>query len=248
MTIRVLLSPTENSLADIMKEEAITSSVPEQKGADVLIYSKYGLAGLQRKEVPHDFIASFIDGRMTRETTLLGHHCQFRRLICEGKFRYYPDKTLVMDKHAPSRFTRKQVRGMLNDVSLVKGIQIEYTEDIYDTVEYIRSLVDFVGQGKHLGLYTRPSAKGAWYVPTARDIYLWLLQSFPGIGPALADNIVNKFGEIPLAWTCTLEELMSVPRLSKERARVMYNALPKTHPEPPITSSTIEELRRRLGR
>ena len=246
MTVRVLLSPTENSLSGILKDEAITSSLPEQKGADVLIYSKQGLLGLQRKEVPHDFISSMTDGRMTRETTLLAQHCQFRRLVCEGKFKYYPDTTLVMDKHVKSQYNRKQVRGMLNDISLVKGIQIEYTDDVYDTVEYIRTIVEFTGKDKHLGLYTRPSAKGAWYVPTTKDIWLWLLQSFPGVGPATADNIVNKFnGQIPLQWTCTLEELMDVPRMSKERAKEMYEALPSVGASTPTrdTAARIDRLR-----
>jgi len=246
MAIKVLLSPTENSLAGILKDEAITSIIPEQKGADVLIYSKQGLLGLQRKEVPHDFISSMTDGRMTRETTLLAQHCQYSRLVCEGKFKYYPDTTLVMDKHVKSQYSRKQVRGMLNDISLVKGIQIEYTDDIYDTVEYIRSIVEFTKSGKHLGLYTRPSAKGAWYIPTTKDIWLWLLQSFPGVGPATADNIVRKFnGEIPLQWTCTLEELLSVPRLSKERAKEMYEALPSIRASTSMedTTTRIDQLR-----
>lgn len=247
MAIRVLLSPTENSLASIMKKEAITSSLPEQKGADVLIYSRHGLVGLQRKEVPHDFISSITDGRLTRETTLLAQHCQHRRLICEGRFRYYPDTTLVMDKHVKSHYKRIQIRGMLLDISLVKGVQIEYTEDIYDTVEYIRSIAKFVSQDKHLGLFTRPSAKGTWYIPTAKDIHLWLLQSFPGVGPATADNIVNRFGgEIPLKWTCTLEELMSIPRLSKQRAKEMYEALPH-EPPAPSDSDKISRLRTMLG-
>lgn len=253
MATRVLLSPSEIALAAILRGEAITSSIPEQKGADILIYSKHGLVGIQRKEVPSDFISSFTDGRMSRATSLLRDSCTFTRMVCEGHFRYWPDDTVHLGmtkdrKRIQTRFTRSSIHGMLNDVEFIKGIMIRWTDDIADTVRYIRSLVGFLGESKHLGLYTRPSAKGVWYVPTTKDIHSWVLQSFPGIGPAMADRITDRFsGEIPLAWTCTLEELMSIPRLSKERAKVMWESLPVTGVRA-IGSTGINSLRKLIGR
>ena len=251
MATRVLLSPSEVSLAGIMKEEALVSPIPEQRGADILILSRHGSVGIQRKEVPNDFLSSFTDGRMTRATSLLRDSCTFTRMVCEGVFRYWPDGTVHLGmtknrKRIKTRFTRSNVHGMLNDIEFIKGIMIRWTDDIADTVAYIRSVVRFLEGEKHLGLYTRPSAKGAWYVPTAKDIHLWILQSFPGIGPATADKIIERFGgEIPLSWTCTVEELASVPRLSKERAREMYGALTRSG-EPirePVQTGGIDEAR-----
>lgn len=223
--------------------EAIVSSVPEEKGADILIYSRHGLFGLQRKEVPHDFVSSMYDGRLTRETDLLAKHCQFSRIICENRFRYYPDTTLVMDKAVKKPPKKSQVRGMLLDISIIKGIQVDYTEDLDDTVSYIRSIVSFMEKDKHLGLYNRPSAQGQWIKPNADEVQLWLLQSFPGIGPATADSIVQKFGNVPLEWTCTLEELQSIPKLSKARATEMFNSLKST---PGSGISSIVARSRRL--
>ena len=184
MAIRALLSPSESSLAKKLGDTAIVSSLPEEKGADILIYSKHGLLGIQRKEVPSDFISSFTDGRMTRATSLMQDSCKFRRLVCEGKFKYWPDGTVHIGmakggKRIPTRFTRNHIHGMLNDIEFAKDIMIRWTDDIDDTVLYIKSLVRYLEAGKHLGLYTRPSAKGTWYVPTAKDIQLWVLQSFP---------------------------------------------------------------------
>jgi ERCC4-type nuclease len=232
----ILISPTEHDLAEKLGGSAIVSSVPETRGADVLIYGKVGLVGLQRKEVPNDFIASFTDGRLTRETALLTKSCQFYRIVGEGKFRYWPDGRLVTGrinpktkKPEPSRFTRSHVWGMLFDIEMVKGIQIDWTEDIDDTVFYIKSIVDFINRPKHLGLYTRPSATGTWYVPTAKDLHLWILQSFPGIGPAIADNIITYFGgRLPLKWDCTLPQLCAVPRLGKKKAEEIWWALQET--------------------
>jgi len=226
MTI-FLLSPTEAALAELFKERVIISSLPEEKGADVLVYTRPGLAGIQRKEFPHDFLSSFTDGRMTRELALLQNSCRFPILIREGRPRYYPDSRIVVDRKQPSRFTRKQLFGMMNDIMFIRGIFVVDTDNTEQTVEFIKSLADFLNKEKHLGLYTRPSAQGLWYVPTARDIELWVLQSFPGIGPTLADNIVTYFGgRIPLKWSCSLEELEQVPGLGKKRARVLIESLP----------------------
>ena len=225
MTIRALLAPTEHQLAKRLGDLALTSTLPEERGADILIISKHGALGIQRKEVPHDFISSMTDGRMAREVALLIQSCQYTRLLCEGKFKYYPDTTLVLDKHAPSRFKRSHVRGMLLDISMVQGIQVDWSDDLEDTIDYIKATIRFMSAEKHLGLFSRPNVKGQWIVPDADEIQLWLLQSFPGIGPAVADKIVKQFNGVPLRWTCTLEELEAIPRLSKARARAMYAVL-----------------------
>ncbi len=258
MAIRILLSPSEVALAHKLKDEAITSPIPESKGADILIYSIHGSIGIQRKEVPNDFISSFTDGRMTRATSLLQQNCKFTRMVCEGTIRYWPDGTVHIGmtrggKRIPSRWTRKHIHGMLNDIEFIKGIMIRWTSDIDDTVLYIRSLMSFLAASKHTGLYTRPSAKGVWFVPKAKDIHLWLLQSFPGIGPTIADNIVQHFGgKIPLDWTCSQEELASVSGLSKARAAEVWQSLSSVgstsvgsvSPQ----DSTLGRLRKMIGR
>lgn len=254
MTTKILLSPSESSLSEKLGSDAITSPLPEQKGADILIFSKHGLIGLQRKEVPNDFISSFTDGRMSRSTSLLTGSCRFTRLIAEGKFKFFPDQRLVTGKidpktkrPEPSRFTRKHIRGMIFDIEFIRGIMIDWTDDIDDTVDYIRGLVDFVTKGKHLGLYSRPSVKGAWYVPSASEVQLWLLQGFQGVGPQLAENIIQHFGgRMPIAWTCTLDELKSVPRLTSKRAEEMWGLLGETVPAKDFTSR-LAEIRKKLG-
>lgn len=219
---KLLLSPSEGDLAELFGDDAISSSIPEQKGADILAYTRQGLLGIQRKSIPHDFIASVTDGRLARETSLLRDSCVIRLLLNEGRFRYWPDGHLSVDRKVPSRFTRRQIRGILYDIKYVKGVDYDYSEDLEDTVRYVRELISFLNKEKHLGMYTRPSDKGTWYVPSARDVQLWLLQGFPGIGPATADKIISRFGKIPLEWTCTLNELMEVPGLSKKKAQEIY--------------------------
>ena len=260
MTAKILLSPTENKLSAKLGKDAITSSIPEQKGADVLILTNQGLFGIQRKEVPNDFLLSIADGRMARGVALLSKSCKFSRVLGEGRFRYWPDGRVLtgqIDKKTkkplPSRFTRAHIRGMVFDIEFVMGVSVNWTENIDETVDYIRHIPDLINKGKHLGLYTRPSAQGTWFVPKAKDIHLWLLQSFPGIGPATADKIVEAFGgDIPMRWTCSYEELASVPGLSKTRAQALYEALEGKVPASPLlqadkTKSVIDDIRAKLG-
>ncbi len=226
---KFLVSPTEEDLTQLLGEDAITSSMPEEKGADILIYSKQGLYGAQRKKLPHDFILSFQDGRMTRETSLLPKECKFYEMICEGRFRYFPDGRLAVDRKEPSRFTRRQIRGILFNVKYIKGVPVEYTEDLADTVSYLRWMHSCLNEEKHLGLFRRPSIQSAWYVPTVDELHSWIMQSWQGIGPATAEAVIKRFGGIPLKWTCTLAEMMTVPRLSKDKAREMINTLAMEH-------------------
>lgn len=229
--MKVLLSPTEDDLAEKLGDEGITSSIPEERGADVLLYSEHGLFGFQRKHVPTDLLLSVDDGRLARELPLLYKECTFSRLVYEGEFTYWPDGMVNLGykaKNTPIRthFNRDAVYGILNNIELQHGVITHHTKDIDDTIKYIRSIDKYLRAPKHYGLYKRPTLKGAWTVPSQQELHLWILQSFPGIGPSLADAILTHFnGKIPLKWTCTAEELQKVPRLPKTKALELVASL-----------------------
>ncbi len=262
MSAKFLLSPTESDLAKALGDEAINSPLCEERGADILLYTSVGLFGFQRKRVPHDFLSSFTDGRFTRLLPLLTKNCVYFRLIKEGKFKYWPDQTVDLGmmaghKRIPSRFTRTQVHGMLNDIDMLWGVPIRETEDVDDTVRFLKSVRTFMEAKTHLGTYNRPKVQGAWYVPTAEETQLWILQGFSGIGPTTADAIIKHFGRIPLRWTCTPEELSSVGRISIKRATELISILNsagytgKISDNPvvsPFPVDTFATLRSRLGK
>ena len=244
---KFLLSPSETGrkgekgLLQLLGDDAIVSSIPEQKGADILIYSKAGLYGAQRKEIPHDFIASLSDGRLAKETSLLPKECDIYELKCEGRFRYWPNGRLAMDRKSPANYTRRQIRGILFNIKYIKGVPVEYTEDVEDTANYLRWMYDLLNKEKHFGLFTRPSVKGTWYVPTSKELQSWILQSWNGIGPATADAIIEHFGRVPLRWTCTVDELARVKNISKQKALEMIKSLEGTD-----QSNGFDEIRKRI--
>jgi len=200
--------------------------------------------GIQRKRFPEDFVSSMNDGRLSRETSLLKEHCKFRLLIIEGIPKYYPDGNLVKPRSMPGHYTRKRIRGTIYNIRYVKGIDVDYTESLIDTVGYIKELIEFFTDTKHLGLYVRPSAPSTWIVPSSDETLLWILQGFEGIGPQLAENIIKHFGKIPISWTCTLDELKSVPRLGEKRATEIYKLLQEMKQEVKQTETFAEKLAR----
>jgi len=227
--------------------------MPEQKGADILIYAKPGLIGVQVKEVPNDFLASISDGRLARETSMLSA-CEFRLLLLRGRFKYWPDGRISLPgRREPSRFTKKQIQGVLFDTKYIKGVDYDYVDDYEDVVYYVKHLEQWMDKGQHLALFNRPNGpKGLWAVPSAEELQSWILQGFEGIGPAMADLIIKHFGRLPLSWSCSLQELMGVPKLSVKRAVYLWNfllnpeervELPKpTHKEHKGTSN-LDKLR-----
>lgn len=233
MASKFLLSPSDTGLAEKLGDDAINSSLPESKGADVLLYTESGLLGWQRKAVPNDFISSFTDGRFARLLPLLTKSCAFCRIVQEGEFKYWPDQTVHLGMRiekgrrvrVQSRFTRNHIHGMLNDIEVVWGVPIRVTEDLDDTVRYLRSVRRFMEAKTHVGLYTRPKVKGRWYVPSADEVQLWILQGFGGIGPSTADKIIRHFGRIPLRWTCSVEELAGVEGVTHKQAQELISVL-----------------------
>jgi ERCC4-type nuclease len=240
--MNVLVSPTDRDVLSLLGDTAISSLVTEEHGADILIYTNQGLFGIQRKRFPEDFISSMNDGRISKETSLLANTCKFRMLIIEGQPKYYPDGNLVMPRKMPGHYTRKRIRGTILNIKYVKGIDVDYTESVKDTVDYIKEIVEFFTDSKHLGLYVRPSAPAEWIRPSSNETLLWVLQGFEGIGPQLADNIIKHFGKIPIAWTCSLDELKQVSRLGEKRATEIYNALGAISPAAQHVESFEEKI------
>jgi len=223
--MKVLLSPSETRLRDRFGTEGLTCGVPESMGADIVLYTPCGIYGAQRKEFPHDFISSMYDGRLARETGLMAANLDFYEVILEGEEEYDKNNNLVMNYKAPRMITWSQVQGMKLSLRYVRGINIVQVRNIADTARYIQLVDHYFNQEKHVGLFRRPTGKGSWGPMSKNETWLWILQGFPNVGPGLADNILGHFGSIPLKWTCSLDEMMEVPKIGKSRAEKLFSYL-----------------------
>jgi len=231
MAVSVLLSPTEKDLRELYGDGAVTSSFPESKGADIVICTEFVWFYFQRKSVPDDFLISISDGRMARCTSLLSQQDGIKRMITEGQWLYNHDGSVYLGKNRgryaiKSGWRRSHIEGMEMDIEYVKGIPLVRTADINDTYHYLQRVAEWASRPNHSGMYTRPSVKGQWIIPTKQELHLWILQSWPGIGIGTAEKILDHFGDnIPLAWTCSAGELAKVKGLSLKKAEELIATL-----------------------
>jgi ERCC4-type nuclease len=241
----ILCSPTEpaavlNALAELGAEYC-THAVPEQLGADFVICTAAGTVGVQRKALPDDLLSSVEDGRLYNGLVRL-KKLTVPILLLEGHFNWTPSGTLL-SRHF-SRFTRLQVRNLLRTVQL-EGINVEFTDDPFDTALALTEMQDFYNKADHSLLLRRPKVlHNTWGQATDADYQLFLLQGLPTVGPTLARNIITHFGTIPWAWTCSVDELTKVKGMGKQSAEKVYQALAYRLTEDQL-STTAEHLKQR---
>ena len=215
----IIVAPTEplalRSAADRV------SLFPEKMGADVLIVAGGARVGVQRKEVK-DLLASLDDGR------LAGQLAQMRNsnldccvVLIEGEVRF--DNAGRLAKGPWGREVRiENWTGLVWSLQEVDGVRVVSTPDVAGTVRWVRATEKWWQKGRdaHKGVRGRGKGpKGAWGTRQSWEWGAWVLSSWPGIGPELAERIMVHFGTLPLEWTCSPEELSRVPGISLERAR-----------------------------
>jgi ERCC4-type nuclease len=200
-----LIAPTEPPL---LKALGNVSGIPELRGADVLFYvEKVGLVGVQRKTVD-DLIASINDGRIASGLAKM-QSLAMALLIVEGRPRWSMEGALL---HSYARFSREQFRSFLRSVQL-RGVLVDYSDDLADTVVLIESIQRWVSKGKHDSLDRRPKPKARaanWGHIESQEWAQHLLQSVPSIGPAQAKAIWDHFGGLPVRLTVSKKELLEV--------------------------------------
>lgn len=212
----MLVSSTERPPISLMGR---LSTRPERYGADILLSSKLGSVGIQRKEVK-DFIASITDGRLAKESQQL-KHLAIAIIIIEGEFRWTTEGNLF-DSY--TRYTRSQHESMLLSLQH-SGIWLMNSTSSTDTVRLILGIEKWANKTAHQSLTLRPKPAGKWGVTSSRDFSLHLLQSFDGIGAVTAAAILDQFQGVPLAWTATAQQLTQVPGVGPKRAAALMAAL-----------------------
>ena len=207
----ILVSPAEPLQ---LREIGTVSSGPEAYGADFLIPGLGFLLGVQRKQFPDDFLASLHDGRLSTSLVALSK-CDERVLLLEGKPGWTRSGFLVHDR---VQFSRTQLRNLLMSAHTELGVHTMWTDGIVDTIDALRDLSRWAAKPKHDSLFNRPNTKPTYRRQfSERDMAVFLLQGFDGIGPELAGRIYDHFGRVPLKWDVSNGELEEIKGVSKGR-------------------------------
>jgi ERCC4-type nuclease len=179
--------------------------------------------GCQRKTVS-DLLASWQDGRLTREVAQMASRISMPLIIVEGRMQFSNEGELI-GKGWGNRVTLQQWRGLQFTLAS-RGIMVMHTATIADTAELIRQCVAWTSKATHTSVTARPKlVDSAWGQPNNRDWGVYLLQSFDGVGAGLAGDIFDHFGKVPIRWEVTREEMLAVKGMGPKRVDKMLAVL-----------------------
>lgn len=225
LTPRYFISPTEPKE---LRSIGHTTLYPETLGCDVVAvcFQPSMRLGFQRKEVK-DFLASLNDGRLQKELgQIKSSGLQETLLILEGTWFWTTEGTLGNGQYGLSNgYTRRGHRNLLVRIQSM-GIHVVETDSISDTCQAIQTITAYLSKTTHGTLDRRPKGHvTSWGKVTNESFASHLLQSFPGIGPETARSIYTKFNKAPLAWECTVEDLMSIDGIGRKTAMRLIESL-----------------------
>jgi ERCC4-type nuclease len=157
----------------------------------------------ERKTLP-DFALSVIDGRLFRQMARLAASPLKGVLILEGKSRDLRQ----------GEIQREALQGALITTSLVLGIPVLRAltpEETARLMVYAGRQVNRMVAGGLPRSGFRPKGK--------RKQQLHILQSLPGVGPARAGRLLERFGSVQNVLNAGLEDLTAVDGVGAHTAR-----------------------------
>ena len=159
--------------------------------------------GVERK-TQDDFINSIIDKRIVKQLSMLKEHFNIPLLIIEGDENIYS----LRDFHPNA------IRGMLASIAIDFNIPILHTKNVKDTASLLAVIAKRLEKGKkHISLVDRKKPL------TLKEQQEYLIESLPGVGPAIAKSLLKHFGSIESIIHAQIEELMEVDNLGKIKSK-----------------------------
>jgi Fanconi anemia group M protein len=204
-------------IADIREKNSLVISELKSLGvevelkylklADYLISSEIAV---ERKTI-NDFVSSMINRRLPEQLRDMKANFKIPLLIIEKE-----DHQNLYKPSLHSQIHENAIRGML--LSIATEFQIPYilTEGYEDTAKYLMLLAK--RQEKNKSPISLVAKRKAFSPKEQQRI---IVESFPGIGPSLAKEIIKKFKTIKNFANSSIEEIESIPKLGKKKALII---------------------------
>jgi DNA excision repair protein ERCC-4 len=167
---------------------------------------------VERKTV-YDFASSLFDGRLFDQARRLKETYENIYYVIEGSLK-------SLEYRWGDRF--KQLSAALVTLSVDFDAKILWSVDESNTAYLIASLAKSLqcSEGRvGIVLHKKPR------LSSIEEWQLYILQSFPGVGPKLALAILNEFGSLERFCTASFTELSRVPGLGEKRAELIKRLL-----------------------
>ncbi|MBE3598508.1 MAG: hypothetical protein IMX02_06815 [Limnochordaceae bacterium] len=202
-------------IADIHERRRVLVDALEARGVSVefrpLPVGDFVLSArmaVERKR-SDDLIASVMHKRLHKQLAALREQFERPILVVEG---YY----LYANRHLPPDFVRLQLAMLI-----VTGVSVVVTRDAEDTAGLLAALAKLEQQG----LGHEPSLHARKPQAAMEEQARYVVESLPGIGPALARALLTHFGTPQRVMAATPAELMQVPGIGRARAQRIHRVL-----------------------
>lgn len=159
------------------------------------------------RKTKSDFISSIINKRLLEQL---------------GNMKQFPNKLLILEED-PSCNGRKinihpnAIRGMLLSVSLDFKTPVIHTNGYNETVDFLELLNKRYENGKkEISLKMKKKARNM------KEQQQFIIESFPGIGPSLAKQLLKENKTIKNIMNMTEEDISKIKKLNKKRAKIIH--------------------------
>jgi len=190
---RVIVDSREKNveLLDILKSNGITIDTKTLNVGDFILSDR---VCIERKTVS-DFESSIIDGRLFDETRRMKEQYQFPMLIIEGSNDEFRLGSMVMN-------------GTIAALYIDHGIVALSARNAKETAE----IMACIAKREQCGDSREPSAKGGRRAHTIDQLQKRIIGNLPGVGPKIAEMLLEHFGSIRSVSNASKEELIAVPQ------------------------------------
>ncbi len=191
------------------------------RGIDYMFYAHHQKVGIQRKSCRTDFYASL--PTLGEEISFLVQNCDLPFFLLEDIPRVI--NNVVYHRGQTINWLLENIQHLLLEIQFTTGVYMLWSPALGSTPQVIISLADWLNKEKHHAIARRASPAGEWGIVTEDEQAVHLLQGFPGVGVDKATRILEHFGQVPLAWSCTPEEMLQVPKIGRKTVEAMWKVL-----------------------
>ncbi|MCR3884232.1 DEAD/DEAH box helicase [Methanotrichaceae archaeon M04Ac] len=196
----VAVDPRERSLARMLESMGVGVTLRFLEVGDYIVSDRVGI----ERKTADDFVDSLIGGERNLFAQLKDLSRNYERpiLILEGRDLY------ARQVHPNA------IRGALASIAVDFGVAIIPTADEDETVSVIAAIArreQQAGGGS-------PHAHGKKTHRTLKEQQEYLVSSIPGVGNAVAKNLLRSFGSVERVFAAPAEELEAVPLVGPKTA------------------------------
>jgi ERCC4-type nuclease len=163
---------------------------------------------IERKTIA-DLESSIIDGRIFSQLDSLSEKVSKPGLIIEGIINFSDNG---------NRINNKSLIGLITSIGLNYRIPIFFTRNQKETALFLY----VIAKREQYGVKTEIKHRFSKNKMSFSDQQLFILESFPDIGPTLAKSLLKRFKTIRNISQASVKELQEVEKMGPKKAEKMH--------------------------